>query len=230
MADSHSTASDILSSASFSRPSSSQDRSESEPITAPSAASVLGATGYDPAALHPLAQAHTGELDYLVLDDDALNNLEGAQSVLPARGWGDELCYGTGTTYLTGERTQLKRCYYCMCSSSLSITGLGIGGVWGLREGLFRRLRSEAAGEVARTSMRVRLNTVLNSVTRRGSFVGNNAGVLALIYNIVNSTIDAQRKKHDVYGSMVAGAATGLVWKSTGQFEWSPKLFARSLY
>jgi mitochondrial import inner membrane translocase subunit TIM23 len=70
--------------------------------------------------------------------------------------------------------------------------------------------------EAARTSLRLRLNTVLNAVTRRGSFVGNNAGVLALIYNAINSTIDAQRKKHDVYGSVAAGAATGLVWKSTG--------------
>jgi import inner membrane translocase subunit TIM23 len=216
MGDSPSTSSQILNSASFSRPGPSQDRGSAEPLAAPSAASVLAAGGYDPAALHPLAQAHTGELDYLVLDDDALNSLEGARGVLPSRGWGDELCYGTGTTYLGGKFFRVECHPRRHPDSRRPRSGLALGGAWGLREGLFKRVRSTAASEAARTSLRVRLNTVLNAVTRRGSFVGNNAGVLALIYNAINSTIDAQRKKHDVYGSVAAGAATGLVWKSTG--------------
>ncbi len=45
-----------------------------------------------------------------------------------------------------------------------------LGGVWGLREGLGRPLAAPSA--------RLRLNSILNSVTRRGSWLGNSAGVL----------------------------------------------------
>jgi len=126
------------------------------------------------------------KLDYLLLEDDKVNQLPGAGTPLPSRGWSDDLCYGTGTTYLTG---------------------LGIGGLWGFREGAFRPL--------AVSNSRLRINSILNSVTRRGSFTGNSAGVLALIYNGINSSIDAWRGKHDAYGSMGAGALTGALFKST---------------
>jgi hypothetical protein len=60
---------------------------------------LLGA--YDPEKLHPLA--HLGDkLDYLLLDDDKTTELPGAGTAIPSRGWGDDLCYGTGTTYLSG--------------------------------------------------------------------------------------------------------------------------------
>lgn len=49
-------------------------------------------------------------------------------------------------------------------------SGLALGGAWGLREGSSRKL--------AVASARLRLNSILNSVTRRGSFMGNSAGVL----------------------------------------------------
>jgi hypothetical protein len=104
--------------------------------------------------------------------------------------------------------------------------GLAIGGVWGLREGGTRKL--------AVASGRLRLNSILNSVTRRGSFMGNSAGALgmqrsskrahhiyqtcfkALIYNAVNSSIDSYRGTHDQYGSMAAGGLTGALFKSSG--------------
>lgn len=39
----------------------------------------------------------------------------------------------------------------------------------------------------------------------------------ALIYNGFNSTLDSYRGgKHDIYGSMFAGACTGALWKCTG--------------
>jgi import inner membrane translocase subunit TIM23 len=40
---------------------------------------------------------------------------------------------------------------------------------------------------------------------------------LALVYNAINSTIDATRGKHDTFGSMAAGAVTGALYKSTGE-------------
>ncbi|KAF8492495.1 Tim17/Tim22/Tim23/Pmp24 family-domain-containing protein [Gautieria morchelliformis] len=126
------------------------------------------------------------QLDYLNLEDDKTNELPGAATALPSRGWSDDLCYGTGTTYLSG---------------------LGIGGLWGLREGAKRPL--------AVSNTRLRINSVLNSITRRGTFMGNSAGVMALVYNAINSSIDSFRGKHDVFGGMAAGALTGALYKST---------------
>ena len=44
----------------------------------------------------------------------------------------------------------------------------------------------------------------------------------ALMYNGVNSTIDALRGKHDSIGSVAAGALTGAAFKSTGGVPFSP--------
>jgi import inner membrane translocase subunit TIM23 len=63
--------------------------------------------------------------------------------------------------------------------------------------------------------MRLRLNSVLNACTRRGSFTGNSLGVLAIYYNLTNSALDAVREKHDPINSMAAGAFTGAVYKCT---------------
>ncbi|EGN92195.1 hypothetical protein SERLA73DRAFT_191443 [Serpula lacrymans var. lacrymans S7.3] len=144
---------------------------------------LLGA--YDPAKLHPMAQL-SDKLDYLLLDDDKTSELPGAGTAIPSRGWSDDLCYGTGTMYLSG---------------------LALGGVWGVSEGARRPL--------AVSNARLRINSVLNAVTRRGTFIGNSAGVLALAYNGINSTIDSVRGKHDTIGSMAAGALTGGLFKST---------------
>lgn len=69
----------------------------------PEAPSSLGMlqSSFDATKLHPMADL--GEnLDFLALDEDKLTDMEGAESVLPSRGWTDDLCVGTGTTYLTG--------------------------------------------------------------------------------------------------------------------------------
>ncbi|KAI0295999.1 Tim17-domain-containing protein [Russula brevipes] len=179
-----------------SSPSENQDPSDllknvhfssqsSDPLPETLTASDLLSASYDPAKLHPMASLG-GQLDYLVLDDDKTNDLPGSGTAIPSRGWSDDLCYGTGTMYLGG---------------------LALGGAWGFREGSSRPL--------AVSNTRLRINSILNSVTRRGTFLGNSAGVLALGYNGINSTIDAVRGKHDAFGSMVAGALTGALFKST---------------
>ncbi|KZT27758.1 Tim17-domain-containing protein [Neolentinus lepideus HHB14362 ss-1] len=152
---------------------------------------------YDPTRLHPLASVQES-LDFLQLDDDKLTDLPGATTAIPSRGWSDDLCYGTGTLYLGG---------------------LTVGGIWGLREGARRPL--------AVSNTRLRINSVLNAVTRRGTFIGNSAGVLALVYNGFNSTIDSIRGKHDTIGSMTAGALTGALYKSTAGVK--PALAAATL-
>jgi len=169
---------DYIRSATFSRP---DGPSGDNAVTASDL--LMGA--YDPTKLHPLADLGD-KLDYLLLDDDKTNELPGAGTAIPSRGWSDDLCYGTGTMYLSG---------------------LALGGVWGVREGARRPL--------AVSNTRLRINSILNSVTRRGTFIGNSAGVLALAYNGINSSIDALRGKHDVFGSMAAGAVTGGLYKST---------------
>jgi len=169
-----------LRSASFTKGEGSSSLGE-----AVTASDLLSAGSFDPATLHPMA-AIGDKLDYLLLEDDKTNSLPGAGTALPSRGWSDDLCYGTGTTYLTG---------------------LGVGGLWGFREGAFRPL--------AVSNTRLRINSILNSVTRRGTFMGNSAGVLALIYNAINSSMDTWRGKHDAWGSMAAGGLTGALFKST---------------
>lgn len=91
---------DILSSARFQTSSSASSPNRYD--DAPTASSILSAS-IDPASLHPLAGlVDNKDLDYLLLEDDKISGVEGGKSVLPSRGWGDELCYGTGSTYLAG--------------------------------------------------------------------------------------------------------------------------------
>lgn len=42
---------------------------------------------------------------------------------------------------------------------------------------------------------KIKLNAILNGVTRRGPFLGNSAGVIALTYNGINSYIGYLRGK-----------------------------------
>ncbi|KAG0314067.1 Mitochondrial import inner membrane translocase subunit tim23 [Dissophora globulifera] len=126
-----------------------------------------------------------GGLDYLNLDDDP-GVLPGTQGgILPSRSWSDDLTYGTGLTY---------------------ITGLSAGGAYGFYEGL----RSSPS-----PAFKIRLNTVLNSMTRRGPFIGNSAGVLALMYNGISGGITKARGTYDPLNSIAAGALTGALFKST---------------
>lgn len=141
---------------------------------------------FDPSSLHPLAGLNQDTLDYLNLDDSTLSDLPGNRSALPSRGWSDDLCYGTGVTYLAG---------------------LTLGGAWGLAEGL-NKLPASAPPKL-------RLNSALNSITRRGPFLGNSAGVIAMVYNGFNSLIGHYRGQHDAMNSVVAGALSGALFKST---------------
>lgn len=148
-------------------------------------ASILTTPGFDSSRLHPLAGLEKG-VEYMDLEDEQLSTMEGSQGLIPSRGWSDDLCYGTGAVYLIG---------------------LGIGGFSGFLQGV-KAIPPNASGKL-------QLNTILNSITKRGPFMGNSAGILALGYNIINSSIDAFRGKHDIMGSIVAGGLTGALFKSS---------------
>ncbi|EXJ95226.1 hypothetical protein A1O1_00346 [Capronia coronata CBS 617.96] len=184
---------------------SSKQSAEPQPAEpAPSAGGFAQAPSFDPNAptdvssflgsaslpdaskLHPLAGLNQQTLDYLTLDESQLSELPGSRSILPSRGWSDDLCYGTGVVYLTALTT---------------------GGAWGLIEGLNRTPASAPP--------KLRLNSVLNSITRRGPFLGNSAGVVAMVYNGINSTIGYYRGRHDAANSIVAGALSGAIFKCT---------------
>ena len=45
------------------------------------------------------------------------------------------------------------------------------------------------------------------------------AGVVAMVYNGANSTLGYYRGKHDAANSVVAGALSGMLFKSTRWFE-----------
>lgn len=157
-----------------------------DPAQVTNVSSIISSPGaLDPSRLHPLAGLEKG-VEYLDLEEEQLSTLEGSQGLIPSRGWTDDLCYGTGAVYLIG---------------------LGLGGSYGFFEGL-NNIPANSPGKL-------QLNTVLNHITRRGPFMGNNMGVLALTYNLINSSIDSFRGKHDTPGSVAAGALTGALFKSS---------------
>ena len=131
---------------------------------APSALDTFSAA-YDPSKLHPLAGLGDN-LDFLQLEEDKLTDVHGAQSVLPSRGWTDDLCVGTGTTYLSGEHGDSNESFVPSPSpidhglghdhdlafvtsnalfSNSHRLGLAVGGMWGFREGLARPLGNNAS-------------------------------------------------------------------------------------
>ena len=69
-------------------------------------ASDLFKAAADPTKLHPLAEIGD-KLDYLLLDDDKTSDMPGGTTAMPSRGWSDDLCYGTGTMYLSGVCSDL---------------------------------------------------------------------------------------------------------------------------
>ncbi|CAG9944644.1 unnamed protein product [Clonostachys rosea f. rosea IK726] len=170
---------------SYSSPSPSYDPSQDQDQGVESF--LQSSTFADPSQLHPLAGLNRDSLEYLTLEDSVLSDLPGGQSVLPSRGFTDDLCYGTGITYLSG---------------------LSIGGAWGLQEGLRR-----SAGQAPK----LQLNSVLNAVTRRGPFLGNSAGVVAIVYNCINSLIGGMifKSTRGVRPMMISGglvASVAAVW------------------
>lgn len=89
--------SSVLENASFTHSPTAPNASDT-PVTANDF--LLGA--FDPAKLHPMAGLED-KLDYLLLDDDKTSDLPGSGTAIPSRGWSDDLCYGTGTMYLSGS-------------------------------------------------------------------------------------------------------------------------------
>jgi len=144
-----------------------------------------GASSYNPgfapnASLTPYLNIDPS----LYMSDDG-----GAQFVFPAdnqkkRGWGEKMFSSIGTSYLSG---------------------ILIGGGWGLYEGM----------RYGEGSAKLRYNAVLNGMTRRGPFLANSLGVVALTYGLTKTVIEKTRGTEDNYNSVAAGGIAGLMFKST---------------
>ncbi|PVU87802.1 hypothetical protein BB561_006174 [Smittium simulii] len=92
----------------------------------------------------------------------------------------------------------------CYGAGTAYLGGLAFGGAWGFIEG----------SRTPAKNIKIRINSLLNSMTRRGPFVGNSSGVLALYYNSLYSIIAATRDgKRDAYTSMSSAAITGALFK-----------------
>ena len=118
------------------------------------------------------------------------------------RSWNERLFYGVGTTYLIGARASALACA-CAASARTGArtltrartheranartherAGITAGSVWGFYEGL-----RHPDGRTAR----LRVNSVLNSVTRRGPFLGNSLGVLGTARKQVSEPVARKR-------------------------------------
>ncbi|KAJ8653895.1 hypothetical protein O0I10_010462 [Lichtheimia ornata] len=158
---------------------------------------------FDAAKLQPMSVQ--GGIDFLQVEDQyggggsgaGAGVVGGGASLAPSRGWTDDLCYGTGTTYLAG---------------------LTLGGAYGMAEGL------KKSAQQGPQNMKVRLNTTLNTITRRGPGLGNAVGVIAMMYNGTTALIDYSRGKHDIFSSIGGGAIAGAIFKSTA----GPRVMAMS--
>lgn len=128
---------------------------------------------------------------YLNFDPSYLTQGDGAEFVFAEehskrRGWGERMFSSIGTSYMAG---------------------LTVGGMWGFAEGLRNPDGS---------TFKLRLNSVLNGCTRRGPFLANSLGVIALMFGCTNTAIEKVRGVEDDYNTAAAAVITGMAFKSTG--------------
>jgi len=153
---------------------------------------------------------YTNEVDY-----NAINNISvhssGATSLSPYLNFDPQyLTQGDGAEFVFAEESNKKRGWGERMFSSIGgsyMTGLTIGGVWGLMEGVRNPDGS---------TFKLRLNSVLNGCTRRGPFLANSLGVCALMYGCTSTALEKIRGVDDDYNMAAAAVTTGMLFKSTG--------------
>eukprot|EP00124_Ichthyophonus_hoferi_P004914 Ihof_evm4s610 gene=Ihof_evmTU4s610 len=115
-----------------------------------------------------------------------------------------------GGDYLFPDQANQKRSMFEKLGVRTGIAylaGSAMGGAWGIAEGL----RNPQV-----VTRRLKINSVLNSITRRGPFLGNFGAVLALMYTFADEgLIRARGGQDDVINTVAAGALTGALFKAT---------------
>lgn len=101
------------------------------------------------------------------------------------RSWGERLTFHIGTAYLAG---------------------LSTGGIYGFYEGL-----KVSQGE----RQRIRINSVLNCMGKRGPGAGNGLGAIALMWSVFETIAYTSRGVDDLLNPAGAAAVTGFLYRST---------------
>jgi import inner membrane translocase subunit TIM23 len=99
------------------------------------------------------------------------------------RSWGERLTYNSGRAYLLG---------------------LVVGGSYGLYEGM-----RDSAGQIRR----LRINAVLNATSRHGPMLGNQLGVIGMMYSGIDAAAEAIRGEDDLLNQLGAGTLTGVLYR-----------------
>ncbi|CAH1425447.1 unnamed protein product [Lactuca virosa] len=107
------------------------------------------------------------------------------ESIAQRRSWGENLTYYTGIGYLSG-----------------AVVGAG--------KGLVEGVKASEAGD----TMKLRVNRILNASGHAGRTIGNRAGVIGLLYAGMESGMVKARDADDIINSVVAGLATGALYKA----------------
>ncbi|KAI6658358.1 Mitochondrial import inner membrane translocase subunit tim23-like [Oopsacas minuta] len=89
------------------------------------------------------------------------------------------------------------------------ITGLALGGSWGIVEGCIALFRLQDA------SRKVRITAMLNSITRRGPLFGNNLGILSMYFAFSEQIIRRFRNNQDNLNKVFAAIFAGTLWRCT---------------
>lgn len=99
------------------------------------------------------------------------------------RSWGERLTYNAGRMYLLG------------------LVG---GGSYGLYEGM-----RDSAGQIRR----LRINAVLNATSRHGPMLGNQLGVIGMMFSGLETAASAARGEDDMLNPIGAATLTGVLYK-----------------
>lgn len=90
------------------------------------------------------------------------------------------------------------------------IIGTCLGGMYGIFEG------SRQADTLNNRALK--MNSIINRVSRRGSATGNAFGILAIMFTATDAFISSQAHKKESWHQLAAAGITGLIYKSTGIF------------
>ncbi|XP_037959537.1 mitochondrial import inner membrane translocase subunit Tim23 [Teleopsis dalmanni] len=88
------------------------------------------------------------------------------------------------------------------------MVGAGIGGVVGFYNGIRTTAAMNQTGKLRRTQM-------LNHIMKQGSGTANTLGTLAVMYSAFGVLLQYTRGEDDDINTLVAGTATGLLYKSS---------------
>ena len=114
--------------------------------------------------------------------------------------------YKQAPEYLTDEaedRTFEKMSYRIGIAY---LAGVSTAGMYGMVEGI---------RYADRTTTRLRVNGILNAMVRRGVRAGNAMGVATLMFGLAEAAVAAMIDRDNVLTKPIAGAMTGLLYKST---------------